>query len=72
MYRQLHGVSRVTAKNAIEAMASGESAGAKPGRRRPRDGGRTDAEVRALLAQNQLIPAIKLYRESAWRWAEGG
>jgi ribosomal protein L7/L12 len=64
MYRQVHGVSLVNAKNAIESMASGETAGARPvPSTSASDGGRSDAEVRALLAQNQLIPAIKLYRE---------
>ena len=64
MYRQLHGVSLVNAKNAIDAMARGETAGPRPGpSASASDGGRSDAEVRALLAQNQLIPAIKLYRE---------
>ena len=64
MYRQLHGVSLMNAKNAIDAMASGQTVGARPmPSTSASDGGRSDAEVRALAAQNQLIPAIKLYRE---------
>jgi ribosomal protein L7/L12 len=67
LYRTLHSVGLKEAKDAIDAIARGESpAGNEVGQERApatASGNASDAGVHALLANGDKIAAIKLYRE---------
>lgn len=74
LYRMLHSVGLKEAKDAIDAIARGESpAGNEVGQEHPpatasgnanpSTATADDAEVRALLARGDKIAAVKLYRE---------
>lgn len=60
-YREATGVGLKEAKDAVEALEAGTPLPAQPATASATR--RTDEDVRALLAQNRLIDAIKLYRE---------
>ncbi|MGC4175271.1 hypothetical protein [Demequina sp.] len=61
LYREHYGTSLADAKEAIDAMARGESPANQPEPLAPASG--SEDEVRALVAKGELIDAIKLYRE---------
>jgi len=65
LYREHTGVSLADAKDAIDAIARGESVGAQESAApRPAvQAGAADADIRELLQAEQLIRAIKVYRE---------
>lgn len=61
LYREEHGSSLADAKDAIDAIARGETPARQPTPATPASG--TDEQVQALAAKGEVIDAIKLYRE---------
>lgn len=61
LYREEYGVGLADAKDAVDAIARGESPASQAQAALPASG--PDKAVRALAADGELIDAIKLYRE---------